>query len=239
MDDIHAAKVRRAQEKNEEQLKKMESWAKESQDQKLENSEKIQDNAQKVYTANAEADKLRQERAKEIKSNEESFKEYQKELSQKNLESIKEKSQENQEFKDRYETAQQNRNKEKVETGQQRIDQNKKAYYSSLDDKRKMADEKRDRNAEELKNLKSTEPKTYGEYFRTQLAENYPQGVTEESSTLGNKVIITRIVVKGNKGDEYKKVLDKAGNYYFKNGQSISENTWQRETIDAFNKGRD
>jgi len=178
-------------------------------------------------------------RAKEIKSNEESFKEYQKELSQKNLESIKEKSEENQEFKDRYETAQQNRNKEKVETGQQRIDQNKKAYYSSLDDKRRMADEKRDRNAEELNNLKSTEPKTYGEYFRTQLAENYPQGVTEESSTLGNKVIITRIVVKGNKGDEYKKVLDKAGNYYFKNGQSISENTWQRETIDAFNKGRD
>ncbi len=75
--------------------------------------------------------------------------------------------------------------------------------------------------------------------YRSELAENYPQGVTEESSTLGNKVIITRIVVSGKKGDEYKKVVDKAGEYYFKNGLSISENTWNRETIDAFNKRKD
>jgi tetratricopeptide (TPR) repeat protein len=75
--------------------------------------------------------------------------------------------------------------------------------------------------------------------YRSELAENYPQGVTEESSTLGNKVIITRIVVSGKRGDEYKKVVDKAGEYYFKNGISISENTWNRETIDAFNKSKD
>jgi tetratricopeptide (TPR) repeat protein len=75
--------------------------------------------------------------------------------------------------------------------------------------------------------------------FRSDLAENYPQGVTEESSTLGNKVIITRIVVHGKQGDQYKKVVDKAGEYYFKNGLSISENTWNRETIDAFNRGKD
>jgi len=78
-----------------------------------------------------------------------------------------------------------------------------------------------------------------GDVYRSELAENYPQGVTEESSTLGNKVIITRIVVSGKKGDEYKKVVDKAGEYYFKNGLSISENTWNRETIDAFNKSKD
>jgi len=75
--------------------------------------------------------------------------------------------------------------------------------------------------------------------YRSELAENYPQGVTEESSTLGNKVIITRIVVSGKRGDEYKKVVDKAGEYYFKNGISISDNTWNRETIDAFNKSKD
>ncbi|MEM9051222.1 MAG: hypothetical protein AAGC47_04130 [Bacteroidota bacterium] len=75
--------------------------------------------------------------------------------------------------------------------------------------------------------------------FRSELADNYPQGVTEESSTLGNKVIITRIVVSGKHGDEYKKVVDKAGEYYFKNGGSISENTWSRETIEAFNKSKD
>jgi hypothetical protein len=46
-------------------------------------------------------------------------------------------------------------------------------------------------------------------------------------------------VVSGKRGDEYKKVVDKAGEYYFKNGISISENTWNRETIDAFNKSKD
>lgn len=80
---------------------------------------------------------------------------------------------------------------------------------------------------------------TTDDAYRSGLAEKYPQGVTEESSTLGNKVIITRIVVKGQQGDEYKKVVDKAGEYYFKNGLSISENTWNRETIDAFNKSKD
>jgi tetratricopeptide (TPR) repeat protein len=80
---------------------------------------------------------------------------------------------------------------------------------------------------------------TSSDVYRSELAENYPQGVTEESSTLGNKVIITRIVVSGKKGDEYKKVVDKAGEYYFKNGLSISEDTWNRETIDAFNKSKD
>ena len=80
---------------------------------------------------------------------------------------------------------------------------------------------------------------TSNDVYRSELAENYPQGVTEESSTLGNKVIITRIVVSGKNGDEFKKVVDKAGSYYFKNGHSISENTWNRETIDAFNKRKD
>lgn len=239
MSDIHSSKVREAQEKNDEQLEKMESWARDSKNKKLENSEKIQESAQQSYQPNAKAEERRQERTEQIKADEESFKKYQRELSEKNLEDIKERARDNREFKERYEKAQKSSNDEKVASGQQAIEQNKKAFYSSLDDKRRMADEKRERNAEELKNLKSTDPKSYDEYFRTQLAENYPQGVTEESSTLGNKVIITRIVVKGNKGDEYKKVLDKAGNYYFKNGQSISENTWQRETIDAFNKGRD
>lgn len=239
MAEIHSAKVRSAQEDNEKKLEQMEAWAKESANKKQNNKEKIQTDANEVYAANAEADKLREERSRQIKADEESYKNYQKELSEKNREDIKEKALDNKEFKERYEKSQASSNAEKVSAGQQTIEQNKKAFYSSLEDKKRMANEKRERNAEELKNLKSIEPKTYGEYFRTELAENYPQGVTEESSTLGNKVIITRIVVKGNKGDEYKKVLDKAGNYYFKNGQSISENTWQRETIDAFNKGRD
>src|SRR5690606_22593529 len=124
----------------------------------------------------------------------------------------------------------------RVSDGARKIQQDKARYSSALDDAAAQADKRRTEAAYDLDRKQSNAPKAYDDYFRSQLAEDYPAGVSEESSTLGNKVIITRIVVKGNRGDEYKKVLDKAGNYYFKNGQSISENTWNRETIEAFNK---
>ena len=54
--------------------------------------------------------------------------------------------------------------------------------------------------------------------------------MTEESYTEGNKVIIRRIVVQGNKADDYKKVIGKAGTSYFKNGMSITSWLWTRET---------
>jgi hypothetical protein len=70
----------------------------------------------------------------------------------------------------------------------------------------------------------------YTEYNRNQLASHYPQGVTEESYTEGNKVIIRRVVVQGNKADEYSKVIAKWGSFYFMNGQSISERSWTVNT---------
>ena len=78
--------------------------------------------------------------------------------------------------------------------------------------------------------VQANAPKDYDDYYLSQLAQEYPQGVTEESDNVGNKVIIRRIVVLGNKADEYRKVIDKTGKYYFKNGDSISELTWNRET---------
>ena len=74
------------------------------------------------------------------------------------------------------------------------------------------------------------QPRDFANYNRNKLAQEYPEGVTEESSTEGNKVIIRRIVVKGNRADEYSKVIAKWGIYYFKNGQSITEAIWTRET---------
>ncbi len=83
---------------------------------------------------------------------------------------------------------------------------------------------------EQLGNLSMNEQRSFADYNRGELANQYPQGVTEESYTEGNKVIIRRIVVQGNKADEYKKVIGKAGTSYFKNGLSITGWVWSRDT---------
>ena len=69
-----------------------------------------------------------------------------------------------------------------------------------------------------------------------QLALDYPEGVTEKmferKNSRGDVVEITiiRIVVRGNKGDEYRKVTSKWGLSYFKNGGVISEYIWDTES---------
>jgi hypothetical protein len=81
-----------------------------------------------------------------------------------------------------------------------------------------------------LDNISPNQPRSFSDYNRNKLASQYPQGVTEESYTEGNKVIIRRVVVQGNKADEYSKVIAKWGTFYFKNGQSISEQIWSVNT---------
>jgi hypothetical protein len=112
-------------------------------------------------------------------------------------------------------------------------------YMAALNDKNIINAKQNKQDLNERYAGRGSSASSSSDVYLSELAENYPQGVTEESSTLGNKVIITRIVVSGMRGDEYKKVVDKAGEYYFKNGYSITENTWNRETIDAFNKSKD
>ncbi len=73
-------------------------------------------------------------------------------------------------------------------------------------------------------------PKSYDAYFLNQLAIDYPQGVSEEHYNQSNKIIVRRIVVQGNKADDYRKMVAKWGTYYFKNGRSISQADWTRET---------
>lgn len=74
------------------------------------------------------------------------------------------------------------------------------------------------------------QPRAFADHNRSKLAQEYPEGVTEESYTEGNKVIIRRVVVNGNKADEYSKVIAKWGTFFFKNGQSITETMWKNET---------
>lgn len=152
-----------------------------------------------------------------------------------NLDELREIARKNRLFTEEYGNYYRKRSAEAVASGTAEIQKTTADFNTQLDERKQQADLQRSKNLEEAYNKMRGDAK-HTDFFRMELALEYPQGVTEESSTMGNKVIITRIVVSGSKGDEYRKVLDKAGNYYFKNGQSISEITWNRETLDAFYK---
>ncbi len=67
--------------------------------------------------------------------------------------------------------------------------------------------------------------------FRQEIAQQFPEGFTEEEYRKGRKVITRRVVVKGSLGDEYLKVRhDYGATFYFKNKQSTSINVWLRES---------
>ncbi len=69
------------------------------------------------------------------------------------------------------------------------------------------------------------------EELQTELAEEFPDGVTEEQFKEGNRTITRRIVVKDGSGNEYRRVAHGWGGiFYFKNGDSISERAWNDET---------
>ena len=50
---------------------------------------------------------------------------------------------------------------------------------------------------EQLGNLSMNEQRSFSDYNRGELANEFPQGVTEQSTMEGNKVVIRRIVVQG------------------------------------------
>ncbi len=150
-----------------------------------------------------------------------------------NLDELREIARKNRLFTEEYSNYYRKRSEEAVASGKAEIQKTTAEFSTQLDERKEQADLQRSKNLEEAYNKMRGDAK-HTDFFRMELALEYPQGVTEESSTMGNKVVITRIVVSGSKGDEYRKVLDKAGNYYFKNGRSISEITWNRETLDAF-----
>lgn len=67
--------------------------------------------------------------------------------------------------------------------------------------------------------------------YQKELATKFPSGITEKVSKEGNKTIITRVVVKDNIGNEYKKVVhDWGGVFFFKNGEAVTERVWTQET---------
>ena len=112
----------------------------------------------------------------------------------------------------------------------QQLEAEKRAQEMREAQLRNVSQQTRDRNKQQLDNIPRDQPRAFADYNRSKLAMEYPPGVTEESYTEGNKVIIRRVVVNGNKADEYSKVIAKWGTFYFKNGQSITEAIWSRET---------
>jgi len=92
------------------------------------------------------------------------------------------------------------------------------------------ADVKRDLANEESRSTDYSGKKDYEDYVPNNLVKKYDQGVTEETYEEGNAKIVKRIVVRGNKADEYKMVVMRSGTYYFKNGNSITKFTWNNDT---------
>jgi len=96
---------------------------------------------------------------------------------------------------------------------------------------------KRSVEFEEVNSMKWPSEKRPYDYYPQEKARSYQQGVTEEVSDEGNNKVVRRMVVLGNKVDEYKMVVTNHGTYYFKNGDSISKNTWNinTENVDISN----
>lgn len=66
-----------------------------------------------------------------------------------------------------------------------------------------------------------------------ELADKYPQGITEETSEVGNAIVLRRVKVTGTHVDVYEKTFYKwGGTFYSKNGYNITETLWDLESIE-------
>jgi tetratricopeptide (TPR) repeat protein len=66
-----------------------------------------------------------------------------------------------------------------------------------------------------------------------ELADKYPQGITEETSEVGNAIVLRRIKVTGTHVDVYEKTFYKwGGTFYSKNGYNITDTLWDLESIE-------
>lgn len=92
------------------------------------------------------------------------------------------------------------------------------------------------RNAQDYEYTKDNLSKKESDDVMNQLALIFPEGVTQKIYQRKNpdgevtEITVRRIVVRGNKGNQYRKTTNRSGTYYFKNGQPISDSTWDIET---------
>lgn len=94
-------------------------------------------------------------------------------------------------------------------------------------EKARLAKEAADKEAAEKARLEAEAKKAL---FTNEYAKKYPEGITEEKVKEGNANITRRIVVQGNKGFLYLKKETSFGVFYFKDGVTITETEWLRDT---------
>ncbi len=66
--------------------------------------------------------------------------------------------------------------------------------------------------------------------FKNELAQKYPEGITEEVIKEGNATLTRRIVVIGNKGYLYVMRRTNFGTFYFKDDAPITETEFKKNT---------
>lgn len=67
----------------------------------------------------------------------------------------------------------------------------------------------------------------------TELAKQYPQGISEKTTESGNSIVITRTKVTGSQVDVYERVFYTwGGTFFYKNGVNITQSLWDKESID-------
>lgn len=131
---------------------------------------------------------------------------------------------------------------EKDKSGQEKIGKQNKEYENFADKVSNLNSASSKKNTK--RTLKNSDEYTKVEENKKQKSDNnynelakiFPEGITqkvyEKKNDFGEitSVTVRRIVVKNNKGNDYLHRKTKSGNYYFKNGKSISEGTWDIET---------
>ncbi|HNV96513.1 MAG TPA: hypothetical protein PKG63_08570, partial [Bacteroidales bacterium] len=104
------------------------------------------------------------------------------------------------------------------------------------EEQKRLAEEKQrqiDEQQEKLKKLEAVNfnDKAAVEQYLSELAKTYPEGVTEENYEDKSKKIKRVIVNREGVANEYRQVLHSwGGEFFFKNGQSISKNLFLLET---------
>ena len=116
-------------------------------------------------------------------------------------------------------------NPSQIEAEERRL---KNARAQKNAEKRRKLSEQNGTN--ELRKLKFTNAAEEKNYY-TKLAKKYPDGVTSEKYTLGNKKITRKIVVKRGLAKEYRETKTPYGVFYTKNGGNISKVLFVRETL--------
>jgi hypothetical protein len=120
-----------------------------------------------------------------------------------------------------------------LETNEYNVKKEKENNSYFLSDRSEEADLRKSDKRSELFDKDKGKQKDYDEYILPPGAQDIEEGIEERSYEEGNKMVIERTVKRGNKVDIFRKVISKTGTYYFKNGRSITEVQWKRETLDV------